>query len=252
MSPRFSAVLDRRSKPSTPPGASTSPPAARIQRRWWADTRVILGVVLLVVCTLVGARVVTMSSDEVEVWQVQRDLSAGAVLAPSDLQPIGVDPRLAELYASVDGVPAVPLSRDIRAGELLAVAAMVDSARRDVRWVTLPIEPLHAPADLAPGDRVDVWATADPARSFDTGRMAAPELVLPGALVASIDVDARGFAGDYGVVLEIAPDQAPAVLTAVRGALIDLVRVPYGDPSQGSAVTDAAQAGSGAANGSAR
>ncbi len=228
MSPRFSAVLDRRSTSSATSGAPASPPAARLQRRWWADTRVILGVALLVVCTLIGARVVTMSSDEVDVWQVQRDLSVGAVPTSDDLQPVGVDPQLAAMYASVDVVPGLPLTRDVRAGELLAVADMADGAIRDVRWVTLPIEPLHAPADLAPGDRVDVWATVDPSRAFGSDAVARPNLVLPDALVSGIDVDARGFAGDYGVVVEVAPDQAESLLTAVRGGLIDLVRVPLG------------------------
>lgn len=228
MSPRFSAVLDRRSRSAAPPGAPPSPPATRIQRRWWADSRVILGVVLLLVCTLIGARVVTMSSDEVEVWQVQRDLAAGAVLAAADLAPVGVDPQLAETYVPITQTPQQPLARDIRAGELLSAASVAGEVARDVRWVTLPIEPLHAPADLAPGDRVDVWATPDQSRTLDATGVTTPELVLAGALVAGIDIDARGFAGDYGVVIEVTPDQAPDLLAAVRGGLIDLVRVPHG------------------------
>lgn len=238
MSPRFSAVFGRTSRSTPPSGAPSSPPATRIQRRWWADTRVILGVVLVIACTLIGARVATMSSDEVVVWQVQRDVSAGAVLAPGDLEPVGVDPQLAGLYAPVSEMPAQPLARDLRAGELVGLTALEAGETRDMRWVTLPVEPLHAPADLAPGDRVDVWATADPARSFDTAGAIEPQLVLPDALVVGIDVDARGFAGDYGVVVEIVPEEARGLLAAVRGGMIDLVRVPHGSrtepPSTGS------------------
>lgn len=73
---------------------------------------------------------------------------------------------------------------------------------------------------------MDVWATPDASRSLEI--VAEPELVLAGALVAAIDVEARGFAGDYGVVIEVAPEQAQSVLAAVRGGMIDLVRVPVG------------------------
>ena len=226
MSSRFSAVLHRGA--SSKPAPPASAPAARVQRRWWADTRVIVGVLVIVVCTLIGARVVSMGADQVQVWQVQRDVSAGAVLAPEDVAAVGVAPDLAGAYLPVGSLPGEPLAMDIRAGEMLPKGALSDGVARDVRWVTLPIEPLHAPADLAAGDRVDVWSTPDPSRAFGSDAVVRPILVLPNALVASIDVDARGFAGDYGVVVEVAPDQAESLLTAVRGGLIDLVRVPLG------------------------
>lgn len=226
MSLKLSAVLHRgaSSKATLPASA----PAARVQRRWWADTRVIVGVLVIVVCTLIGARVVSMGSDQVQVWQVQRDVSAGAVLAPQDVAAVGVAPELAEAYLPAGVFPGEPLAVDVRAGEMLPIGAMSGGAAPDARWVTLPIEPLHAPADLAAGDRVDVWSTPDASRSFGSGAVVRPKLVLPNALVASIDVDARGFAGDYGVVVEVAPDQTESLLTAVRGGWIDLVRVPLG------------------------
>jgi hypothetical protein len=169
-----------------------------------------------------------MGTDQVEVWQVQRDVSAGAMLAAEDLIAVGVAPALAGAYVPAGPLPGAVLSRDIRAGEMVPAGALRDGGARDVRWVTLPIEPLHAPADLAAGDRVDVWSTPDLNRAFGSDAAIRPTLVLPDALVASIDMDARGFAGDYGVVVEVDPDRAEILLKAVRGGLIDLVRVPVG------------------------
>lgn len=226
MSPGLSSLLRRGAVAKPAPPASV--PATRIQRRWWADTRVIIGVLVIVVCTVIGARVLSMGTDQVDVWQVQRDVSAGATLAPEDLVAVGVAPGVAGAYLPAERLPADVLSRDLRAGEMVPVGVMRDGGSRDVRWVTLPIEPLHAPADLSPGDRVDVWSTPDLNRAFGSDAVARPTLVLPGALVASIDIDARGFAGDYGVVVEVDPDLAEPLLRAVRGGLIDLVRVPVG------------------------
>jgi hypothetical protein len=226
MSRMFSAVLDR-----TPPRGPASPPAARLQRRWWRDTRVLVGAGLIIVCTLAGARVMSMGTEEVRVWQVARDLAAGAPVTAGDLEVVSVTPELADAYAAADVVPGGRLTRDVSAGEMLPVAALAAGVGAEVRWVAVPIEPLHAPADLAPGNRVDVWATADPARNVAAPANPTPLLVLANALVASIDVEARGFAGDYGVVLEVSPQDAETVLAAVRGASIDLVRVPVGAPS---------------------
>lgn len=224
MSPRFTAVLDRNRSSGAPVVAS--PPAVRVQRRWWRDSRVVLGSLLVIVCMVVGARLMTMGADTTDVWQVERDLAAGATLTSEDLVPVSIESSLVDAYVRASEFPAGRLVRNVAAGEMLPLAAIGSQVPTDVRWVSVPLEPLHAPADLAPGERVDVWATPDASRSLEI--VAEPELVLAGALVAAIDVEARGFAGDYGVVIEVAPEQAQSVLAAVRGGMIDLVRVPVG------------------------
>ncbi|MFM8774744.1 MAG: hypothetical protein ACKOFP_13145, partial [Actinomycetota bacterium] len=74
-------------------------------------------------------------------------------------------------------------------------------------------------------ERVDVWATS----SDDLAAPTPPRLVLPGALVSSVATEAMGFGGEYGVVLEVAPDAAGELLDAVRTGAIDLVRAPVSD-----------------------
>ena len=210
------------SRPRTDVPTTPSPPANRQRRAWWRDTRVLAGIGIIMACTLGGARLLSSGADAVAVWQVNRDLSAGTVVSPDDVTAILVDPAAASAYALADGLPTARLGRDVRAGELLPVAD--DQEQPDVRWVTVPVEPLHAPADLAPGDRVDVYAT----EGADLGEPSAPKLVLPAALVTSVSSDAVGFSGEYGVVLEVAPESAGDVLSAVRSGAVDLVRVPVG------------------------
>lgn len=217
-----SAVLDRvmqgRSTGAVPP----SPPAQRSRRAWWRDTRVVLGLALVVGSVVLGARIMTLGEQTVSVWRATRDIAAGAVPSTADLEAVSLPATVAGAYAPAADVPQQRLARDIRAGEVLPAEGVAGAPV--VRWVTLPIEPLHAPADLAPGDLVDVWSTPQ----ADLGAAVAPELVRSDVLVVGVDGDPAGFGGEYGVVVEVAPTDAADVLRAVRGGAVDLVRVPVG------------------------
>jgi hypothetical protein len=192
----------------------------RTSRAWWRDARVLAGVALIVVSMLVGARLLAGNDDTVTAWQATRDLAPGAVVSGDDVVAVAIPANLAGVYADGSGLPTSPLDRPLLAGEILPTP--VDVTPGDARWVTVPVEPLHAPVDLAPGERVDVWAT----EGADLGVVPVPELVLEGVLVSEVAVDGVGLGGEYGVVLEIDPGDAADLLAAARSGGIDLVRVP--------------------------
>lgn len=218
---RVLSVLNRRPSPdSAPPLVPSSPNARRTTRAWWRDTRVVAGIALLVISVLVGARLLAGGDDTVMAWQATRDLAPGAVVSPDDVVAVAIPAGLAAAYADGSGLPTSPLDRPLLAGEVLPAPA--DAQVVDARWVTVPVEPLHAPVDLASGERVDVWATD----GTDLGAMPVPELVLESVLVSEVAVDGVGLGGEYGVVLEIDPRDAAALLAAARSGGIDLVRVP--------------------------
>lgn len=169
---------------------------------------------------LVGARLLSGGADTVTAWQATRDLAPGAVVAPDDVIAVAVPVSLTGVYADGAGLPTAPLGRPLLAGELLPVPG--ETTGVDARWVTVPVEPLHAPVDLAAGELVDVWST----EGGDLGVVPRPELVLEGVLVSQVAVDGVGLGGEYGVVLEIDPRAAAALIAAVRSGGIDLVRVP--------------------------
>lgn len=218
---RVLSVLNR-TAPSTPSTTAppASPPASRPQRAWWRDVRVVAGVALILACMAIGARLLSGGDDTVMGWQAVRDLSAGAVIGDDDAVPVALPADLAGAYASGGALPTAPLDRPLLAGEILP--ATPETPLEAARWVTVPIEPLHAPVDLAPGERVDVWSTP----GVDLGVAPIPELVLEGALVSDVAIDGVGLGGEYGVVLQIDPTDTEAVLAAVRSSGIDLVRVP--------------------------
>jgi hypothetical protein len=218
---RVLSVLNRHVPSDSPAsGVQPSPPVRRTSRAWWRDARVLAGVALIVVSMLVGARLLTGNDDTVTAWQATRDLAPGAVVSGDDVVAVAIPANLAGVYADGSGLPTSPLDRPLLAGEILPTP--VDVTPGDARWVTVPVEPLHAPVDLAPGERVDVWAT----EGADLGVVPVPELVLEGVLVSEVAVDGVGLGGEYGVVLEIDPGDAADLLAAARSGGIDLVRVP--------------------------
>jgi hypothetical protein len=218
---RVLSVLTRQgSSEGAAAAPSASPPARRPSRAWWRDPRVIAGIALIVISMLVGSRLLAGGDDTVTAWQAVRDLAPGAVVSDADLVPIEIPAAIAGAYADGSGLPTAPLARPLLAGEILPLPATAESA--EARWVTLPVEPLHAPIDLAPGEQVDVWSTA----GADLGATPAPKLVLERVLVSQVATDGIGMGGEFGVVLQIEPQDAAAMISAARSGGIDLVRAP--------------------------
>lgn len=222
---RTSAVLGRLRPAPTHVVIDPSPTAERRRSAWWRDGRVVGGVAILVVCTLAGARLLASGSDTIAVWQATRDLAAGATITAADVAPVAVPVDAAAAYLDAQQMPVGVLDRPVLAGELLPIPAS-DVTTADARWVTLAVEPLHAPPDLAPGERVDVWATSD----RDLTAVPAPGLILPAALVTSVSVDSMGVGGEYGVTVQVEPGDAERILAALRTGVLDLVRTPVVTP----------------------
>jgi hypothetical protein len=222
------STLDRaaRGGPAAASALPPSPPAARVGAARWRDARVLAGVALVVACVVLGVRLTSMGEPRAEVWRATRDLAAGAPVTLGDLEPVSLPlGDVAAEYLSTGTEPGGRLLRELRSGELVPVDALGAAAPSDVRLVTVPVEPLHAPADVAAGDRVDVWST--PREDVDSGA-ARPALVLRAALVSGGDAGVVGVAGESGVVLEVPSADAATLLAAVRSGAVDLVRVPVG------------------------
>lgn len=183
---------------------------------------------LLVASMFAGARLLSQDSETITVWQAGRDLAAGATV--QDLRPVTVALGSAETdYVPVDEQPTGRLQYPLAAGELLARSALSSAGELPSRIITVGVDPLHAPVDLAPGERVDVWATPsdttfleDPAQA--QGITTGPRLALESVLVEHVGSDALG--GQVAVVLRVQPEQVPDIVSATRSGSIDLVKIP--------------------------
>lgn len=229
--------------------APASPAASRLATPSWLDTRLVLGVLLVLVSVVVGARVLASADDSQGVWVTTRDLAVGSTLADGDLARGQV--RLFDnggryLTASAQKPVGYVLTREVGADELLPVAsvALPERAGRAVRDVSVPVDAGHLPADLQGGELVDVYVTGPPDSGDGPGSVTAPA-PLPGSaapatgaapgtatlLLAAVPVRLRsggagaGAAGEQSVVLTIDDARAGELVAGLRTGQVDLVRV---------------------------
>ena len=212
-----------------------SPGARRLGTpRWW-DARLVVGVLLVLVSVLAGARLLSASGRSQTVWAAARDLAPGTQLAAGDLKTARV-----RLYGNpgryVSGRGAPPygflLRRGVGAQELLPFAALTrPGGDLALRYVTVPVGRGHLAPNLRSGTQVDVYVS--PERRAGVAVLA-PSEVSPRLVVRNVTVLQRprtaGFAGggtsDEAVVLAVRPTDVPSVLAAMSSGRIDLVGVP--------------------------
>ncbi len=212
-----------------------SPTARRIAAPTWLDGRLVLGVLLVLVSVLVGAKVLAGADTAQQVWVATHDLAPGTVLGEDDLRTGRV--RLFDAGAQyVAGAKPIGylVVREISSDELLPRLSVTGpEGVSTTREVTVPVPVGHLPPDLDHGDRVDLYVTpSDATARRTTGKGVdpyAPRLVLRAVPVARV-VRAGGLGAsgqDQTVVLSIAPADVATVVQALADGTLDLVRVPH-------------------------
>jgi SAF domain-containing protein len=170
-----------------------SPAARRLRPPSWLDLRLVIGVLMVLVAVLVGARVVASSDKSTKVWSLAHDVSAGTKLTGSDLSEAKV--RLfgsSDRYLSADTAPVGRVvNRDLGRGDLLPASALAP----DPTGVRLPlaVDQDNTPPGLSHGDRIDVYVIP-PASSSGEKQT---QLVLSDAVVQSVSgLGGGGLAAD--------------------------------------------------------
>ena len=190
----------------------------------WRDLRLWVGLGIMLAAMFGGALLLSRGETTTTVWQASTDLSTAAVAVGNPVTLSLGD--TAAVYIPVSEPLVGRLRWPVPAGALIPRAALGESAIDDARLVTLPVDPLHAPVGLAPGDVVDLWST--PA-DVSTGAVAAPALVLAHVMIANVSAETVGIGGEIAVVVEVPADSADPVISASRSGMLDLVAVPIED-----------------------
>jgi hypothetical protein len=206
-----------------------SPRASRLATPTWLDGRLVLGVVLVLLAVVAGARIFAGASRYTEVYVARNPLVPGEHLRADDLS-VGQVRFSGEGGAYVAaGKPPVGyvVTRYVAAGEFVPVAA-VSARPADAlasRFVTVPVQPGHLPADLGQGDLVDVYLTAKQSSGAPTPT---PSRVLSSIAVDSATGGSPALAGGsmVAVVLVVPAARVTDVVHAVESGTVDLVGVP--------------------------
>ncbi|MFZ1361382.1 MAG: SAF domain-containing protein [Candidatus Nanopelagicales bacterium] len=184
------------------------------------DPKLAMGVALITFSMILGAWIVGSADQRTPVWGLKSPLASGSVLTNDDLVelPISVD-NIQAYVASEQSIEGMRLTRDLGANELVPAAALSDITDSS-RFVTIPVGREHGAALAARGDRVDVHVSERDA----AGGIRASKVILANAVISEVSPEETSN-GEIPVVLSVSPDQVPALVGALRGGVLDIVKV---------------------------
>lgn len=204
-----------------PDVATASPPADRLTRPRWRDGRFVIGVVLVLVSVLLGARLLSGQRQSTSVLVAARALSQGHVIEAGDVHAATL--RLSGVAgrywagADADALVGHRLTSSVGQGDLLPRSAVSGpQAVQPHRVLSVPVEPGRLP-ELSPGDRVDLFATYK-ATAQTAGRTVA---VLTGA--EYVGAGDAGSSAQVAIRLRVPVDAAHTVVRASQVAALDVV-----------------------------
>lgn len=187
-------------------GASGAPPAVRAASPGWRDPRLWIGVALVAVSVIAGARLVGSADDSVTVWAVASDLGPGDTVTADDLTARRVrfvdQGDLDRYFLADEELPAdLRLQRGVGGGELLPRSAVATSGASDAMELPVAVEATRVPPGVQSGWVVDVYVV----EQRSDGRP-----VLTGVTVLEAPPAGESFAvsGERQVVLGVSDAEA--------------------------------------------
>lgn len=205
-----------------------APSAPRLPRARWLDARLLVGLLLVLLSVVVGAKVFADADQRVQVWSVTRDLGADTPLSEDDLRVASVSlaGTTGRYLSAAEDLDGLVLTRPVGRGELLPVSAVGRTAATPQRRIVIEVDRFGV-AGITKGRVVDVYVVRDTA-SDDAPTP--PELVLAGVTVAE-DVRSGGssFSGSgaqAGVTLLVDAADVPNLIDAVAHGDVYVVQVP--------------------------
>lgn len=194
------------------------PSAQRAARPGWRDPRLWVGVGLVAVSVVVGARVVGGADESIGVWAVREDAAPGTELGAADLverRVVFVDGADEERYfRTTDGLPVQrTLVRAVGAGDLLP-RSVTGEPDDDLVQVSVALPAAQVPPGVGAGSVVDLWSAPQNASSSREATPLAGDVVVVQA--PKVTSDLAGASGERQVVLAVprTHDTVSAVIAA--------------------------------------
>lgn len=216
------------------------PTAARLHKPSWRDSRLVVGVVLVLLSMAIGAKVIASADDTVPMYAAVASLVPGQPVTQGDVRRVDVQlgsDRSTYVAADHDIAPDTFALRDVRPGELLPRSALGTRTDVDLKPVSVPVD-TGAAGQLAVGSIVDVWVNArdtssasekygNPVKTLES----APVVRTPEASSGALG----GASGKTAVQIMVPEAGVQALIAAIdQGAKITLVPVP-GSPRKAGA-----------------
>lgn len=136
------------------------PTARRLTAPSWKDSRLLMGVLLILASVVLGATAVGAADDRVGVWAAGGDMTPGDPVREADLVRVEVqlgDQADSYLLAGREFPQDATLDRHVGAGELVPRSALILPGDLEVRPTTISVDPGDL-THLAKGTRVAIYA----------------------------------------------------------------------------------------------
>lgn len=207
-------------------------PARRLTRPRWRDSRLLVGILLVLVSTALGGWVLAHADDTEPMYAAKSDIVPGQRLTAEDL--VVVDARIGDGAARyLPATGALPdqayALRALRPGELIPAADVGPPEQVRTRVVTVTVDATSAEG-LRRGSVVDVWVNRlKEGSSLGRPVFAGPERLLESVAVARLGDEGRvlGTTGSRTVAVIVpAEDVGKIVGDADAGARITLIATP--------------------------
>ena len=177
------------------------PTATRAQPPGWRDPRLWIGVAIVAVSIIAGARILGAADESVTVWAAARDIAPGDTVRADDLMSTSVrfgDTTDVDHYL----LTAAPLPDDLRlarglgAGELVPAAAFGSGEDVDTVIVSMAFPHELIPTNIGAGSRIELLVIPDDSDRGTESNTSEPTTVLSDVVV----IDAPSAADSLGSV----------------------------------------------------
>lgn len=212
-------------------GPGESGRTTRLRIRRWRDPRLVLGILLVLGATVLGARVAAASDDSVEYWSVSKQVRPGDPVLAEHLEParVRLSGGAAGNYVRIEEEFEAPLddlvwAHGLGSGSLVGKDAVVKRSAVTLSQLPLSVTDGAAPADLSRGDLVDVWVGPGP--GDEPGGKAVR--VLESVRVLQSGGDAAAASGSLAQTVLVEVDEVSlgrSVISTVASGHVTLVRV---------------------------
>ena len=205
--------------------ADPIPPAKRASAPGWRDPRLWVGVAIIAVSVVAGARVLSAADDTTAVLVVEADLTPGDSITSDDVSSRKVrfadDADLDRYIRADEGLPAGSrMTRSIASGELLPRSALGSSLETGVIEIPINVDSGQVPPSVGAGSVVNVWVASEGGGGDGTDAIPEAVLVLDGVVVieAPAALDSFGATGQRQLVIGVPADQATELPRALGAA----------------------------------
>jgi len=207
------------------------PAAKRLQRPSWRNTRLLVGLVLILLGTAIGAKVVASADDTVPMYAATTTIRPGDHLTVDNLRRVDVqlgDEGARYLSARAAVAEDTYALRDLSEGELVPAGAVGGRGTVTVQAVTVAVD-ANSASTLPANAVVDVWVSPRDLQSTQERYLDAT-LALERVSVTPVTQDSGRFGASSSttaVQLRVPRDKVATVIGFVdKQARFTLVPVP--------------------------